>query len=98
MTRSTASHGGCVDDWWGFTWMILAEVRGALTPEKRAAAWCSTVRRRGGRDLPSANDGGKSIEAKRDGSAAKMAAAAGPTRIAFNHRGLGPDWGTFTGP
>jgi hypothetical protein len=33
-------HGGCVTDWWGFTWMILAEARGVLTPEKRAAAWC----------------------------------------------------------
>jgi hypothetical protein len=33
-------HGGCVADWWGFTWMVLAEARGVLTPEKRAAAWC----------------------------------------------------------
>jgi hypothetical protein len=33
-------HGGLVADWWGFTWMILAEVRGVLTPQKRAAAWC----------------------------------------------------------
>ena len=33
-------HGGCVADWWGFTWMILAEAREVLTPEKRAAAWC----------------------------------------------------------
>ena len=33
-------HGGCVAGWWGFTWMILAEARGVLTPEKRAAAWC----------------------------------------------------------
>jgi hypothetical protein len=32
-------HGGCVTDWWGFTWMILAEARGLLTPENRAAAW-----------------------------------------------------------
>jgi hypothetical protein len=24
-------HGGCVADWWGFTWMILAEARGVLT-------------------------------------------------------------------
>jgi hypothetical protein len=32
-------HGGCVAGWWGFTWMILAEARGVLTPEKRAAAW-----------------------------------------------------------
>jgi hypothetical protein len=34
------THGGCVAGWWGFTWMILAEARGVLTPEKRAAAWC----------------------------------------------------------
>ena len=33
-------HGGCLADWWGFTWMILAEARGVLTPQKRAAAWC----------------------------------------------------------
>jgi hypothetical protein len=33
-------HGGCVAGWWGFAWMILAEARGVLTPEKRAAAWC----------------------------------------------------------
>jgi hypothetical protein len=33
-------HGGFVADWWGFTWMILAEARQVLTPEKRAAAWC----------------------------------------------------------
>jgi hypothetical protein len=33
-------HGGCVADWWGFTWMILAEARGVLTLERRAAAWC----------------------------------------------------------
>jgi hypothetical protein len=32
-------HGGSVSDWWGFTWMILAEARGVLTPENRAAAW-----------------------------------------------------------
>jgi hypothetical protein len=32
-------HGGWVNDWWGFTWMILAETRGLLTPENRAAAW-----------------------------------------------------------
>jgi hypothetical protein len=31
---------GIVADWWGFTWMILAEARQVLTPEKRAAAWC----------------------------------------------------------
>jgi hypothetical protein len=28
-----------VPDWWGFAWMILAEKRGLLTPEARAAAW-----------------------------------------------------------
>ena len=28
-----------VSDWWGFAWMILAEVRGLLTPERRALAW-----------------------------------------------------------
>ncbi len=32
-------HGGWVSDWWGFTWMILAEARGLLTPENQAAAW-----------------------------------------------------------
>ena len=32
-------HGGCVTDWWGFAWMILAEQRGLLTPETRAATW-----------------------------------------------------------
>lgn len=32
-------YGGTVTDWWGFTWMILAEKRGLLTPEARAAAW-----------------------------------------------------------
>jgi hypothetical protein len=32
-------HGGCVTDWWGFVWMILAEKRGLLTPETRAATW-----------------------------------------------------------
>ena len=25
-------------DWWGYRWMILAEERGLLTPENRAAA------------------------------------------------------------
>ena len=38
-------HGGCVAGWWGFTWMILAEARGVLTPEKRAAAWCKHAER-----------------------------------------------------
>jgi len=32
-------HGGCVNDWWGFVWMILAERRGLLTPQTRAATW-----------------------------------------------------------
>ena len=32
-------NGGTVTDWWGFAWMILAEKRGLLTPENRAAAW-----------------------------------------------------------
>ena len=31
--------GEMVPDWWGFAWMILAEKRGLLTPEGRAAAW-----------------------------------------------------------
>ena len=43
-------HGGCVADWWGFTWMILAEARGVLMPEKRPPPGAGTVRRRGGRD------------------------------------------------
>ena len=29
---------GMLTDWWGFCWMILAEKRGILTPENRAAA------------------------------------------------------------
>ena len=33
------STGDMVPDWWGFAWMILAETRGLLTPEHRAAAW-----------------------------------------------------------
>lgn len=40
-----AEHGydlvddnGMLTDWWGFCWMILAEKRGLLTPENRAAA------------------------------------------------------------
>lgn len=40
-----AEHGydlvddeGILTDWWGFCWMILAEKRGLLTPESRAAA------------------------------------------------------------
>lgn len=40
-----ADHGydlvddtGMLTDWWGYCWMILAEKRGLLTPESRAAA------------------------------------------------------------
>jgi hypothetical protein len=40
-----AEHGydlvddtGMLADWWGYCWMILAEKRGLLTPENRAAA------------------------------------------------------------
>ena len=40
-----AEHGydlvddtGMLTDWWGYCWMILAEKRGLLTPEHRAAA------------------------------------------------------------
>jgi hypothetical protein len=33
------STGYIVTEWWGFTWMILAEKRGLLTPAGRAAAW-----------------------------------------------------------
>jgi hypothetical protein len=33
------ANGEIVSDWWGFTWMILAEKRGLLTPEQRASAW-----------------------------------------------------------
>ncbi len=33
------NNGGYVSDWWGFAWMILAEMRGLFTPEQRAAAW-----------------------------------------------------------
>jgi hypothetical protein len=33
------ANGEMVSDWWGFTWMILAEKRGLLTSEQRAAAW-----------------------------------------------------------
>jgi hypothetical protein len=29
---------GMLMDWWGYCWMILAEKRGLLTPENRAAA------------------------------------------------------------
>jgi hypothetical protein len=39
MTSRINVHGGWVSDWWGFTWMILAEARGLLTPENHAAAW-----------------------------------------------------------
>lgn len=40
-----AEHGydlvddhGMLTDWWGFCWMILAEKRGLLTPDNRAAS------------------------------------------------------------
>jgi hypothetical protein len=40
-----AEHGydlvddtGMLADWWGYCWMILAEKRGLLTPDNRAAA------------------------------------------------------------
>lgn len=33
-----AGDDGLLTDWWGFCWMILAEKRGLLTPENRAAA------------------------------------------------------------
>ncbi|ABD90382.1 hypothetical protein [Rhodopseudomonas palustris] len=29
---------GMLTDWWGYCWMILAEQRGLLTPENKAAA------------------------------------------------------------
>src|ERR1700761_5994613 len=29
---------GMLTDWWGFCWMILAEKRGLLTPDNRAAS------------------------------------------------------------
>ena len=31
-------EAGMLTDWWGFCWMILAEKRGILTPENRAAS------------------------------------------------------------
>lgn len=33
------ANGEMVSDWWGFAWMILAEQRGLLSAEQRAAAW-----------------------------------------------------------
>ena len=33
------ANGEMVSDWWGFTWMILAEKRGLLTSEQRVLAW-----------------------------------------------------------
>jgi hypothetical protein len=33
------ANGEMVSDWWGFAWMVLAEQRGMLSPEQRAAAW-----------------------------------------------------------
>jgi hypothetical protein len=40
-------HGGCVAGWWGFTWMILAEARGVLTPRSGPPRGAGTVRGRG---------------------------------------------------
>ena len=34
-----ATDSKVVSDWWGFSWMILAEKRGLLTPEQRFLAW-----------------------------------------------------------
>src|SRR5205085_1493026 len=34
---------GMLTDWWGFCWMILAEKRGLLTPENRAAASAASL-------------------------------------------------------
>jgi hypothetical protein len=31
-------EAGMLTDWWGFCWLILAEKRGLLTPDNRAAA------------------------------------------------------------
>jgi hypothetical protein len=42
------STGQVVTEWWGFTWMILAEKRGLLTPEGRSRTW----RRHDGRVIP----------------------------------------------
>jgi hypothetical protein len=33
------ANGEIVSDWWGFTWMMLAEKRGLLTPTQRSLAW-----------------------------------------------------------
>ena len=33
------ANGEIVSDWWGFTWMMLAEKRGLLTPAQRSLAW-----------------------------------------------------------
>lgn len=33
-----SDEGVLLSDWWGFCWMIMAEERGLLTPENRAAA------------------------------------------------------------
>ena len=33
------ANGEMVSDWWGFVWMILAEKRGLLSAEQRAATW-----------------------------------------------------------
>ena len=36
--RRLVDDQGMLSDWWGYCWMILAEKRGLLTPENRAAA------------------------------------------------------------
>ena len=40
---------GMLTDWWGYCWMILAEKRGLLTPENRAAARAAIKRQCGGK-------------------------------------------------
>jgi hypothetical protein len=41
-------HGGCVADWWGFTWMILVEARGVLPRRSGPPRGAGTARGRGG--------------------------------------------------
>ena len=36
--RQLVDDEGMLTDWWGYCWMILAEKRGLLTAENRAAA------------------------------------------------------------
>ena len=43
-------HGGCVADWWGFTWMILAEARGVLLPRRERLRGAGRAREHGGRN------------------------------------------------